>query len=174
MFSCSGSNILIYMTGHGGDGFLKFQDSEELTSTELGDAIEQMYQKRRYNEILLITDTCQAESMGQKLYSPNVVSIASSRVGEDSLSHHGDSSIGVYMIDRYTYHALDFLERVHLNSTKTLQNFFNVCPKRQCVSTVATRTDLFRRDPKTTRLTDFFASIAQVSLLHLTDDPVSV
>ena len=29
-----GSNILIYMTGHGGDGFLKFQDSEEITSIE--------------------------------------------------------------------------------------------------------------------------------------------
>ena len=28
----AGSNILIYMTGHGGDGFLKFQDSEEVTN----------------------------------------------------------------------------------------------------------------------------------------------
>ncbi|CAG2180482.1 unnamed protein product, partial [Oppiella nova] len=52
----SGSNVLIYMTGHGGDGFLKFQDSEEITSVELGDAFEQMWQKRRYNEVLLIVD----------------------------------------------------------------------------------------------------------------------
>lgn len=44
-----GSNILIYLTGHGGDGFLKFQDSEEVTSQELADALEQMWQKRRYN-----------------------------------------------------------------------------------------------------------------------------
>lgn len=42
-----GSNILIYLTGHGGDGFLKFQDSEEVTSQELADALEQMYQKKR-------------------------------------------------------------------------------------------------------------------------------
>lgn len=42
-----GSNILIYLTGHGGDGFLKFQDSEEVTSQELADALEQMWQKRR-------------------------------------------------------------------------------------------------------------------------------
>lgn len=158
------------MTGHGGDGFLKFQDSEELTSIELADAIEQMHQKRRYNEILLITDTCQAESLGQQLYSPNVLSVASSKVGEDSLSHHGDPTIGVYMIDRYTYHALEFLEKIHLNSTKTLQNFFGVCPKRQCMSTVATRTDLFKRNPKETKITDFFASIPQVDLLHLPSD----
>lgn len=42
-----GSNVLIYLTGHGGDGFLKFQDSEEVTSQELADAIEQMWQKKR-------------------------------------------------------------------------------------------------------------------------------
>ena len=35
------------LTGHGGDGFLKFQDAEEISSIELGDAFEQMWQKRR-------------------------------------------------------------------------------------------------------------------------------
>ena len=34
--------------GHGGDGFLKFQDAEEISSAELADAFEQMWQKRRY------------------------------------------------------------------------------------------------------------------------------
>lgn len=43
----SESNILIYLTGHGGDGFLKFQDSEEITNHELADAFEQMWQKHR-------------------------------------------------------------------------------------------------------------------------------
>jgi len=43
-----GSNVLVYLTGHGGDGFLKFQDSEEITSQELADALEQMWEKRRY------------------------------------------------------------------------------------------------------------------------------
>ncbi|KAA0191640.1 hypothetical protein HAZT_HAZT006823 [Hyalella azteca] len=42
-----GSNVLLYMTGHGGDGFLKFQDSEEITNVELADAFEQMWQKKR-------------------------------------------------------------------------------------------------------------------------------
>jgi phosphatidylinositol glycan class K len=42
-----GSNVLVYLTGHGGEGFLKFQDSEEVTSQELADAVEQMWQKRR-------------------------------------------------------------------------------------------------------------------------------
>ena len=46
----AGSNVLIYMTGHGGDGFLKFQDSEEITNIELADAFEQMWSKQRYTQ----------------------------------------------------------------------------------------------------------------------------
>jgi glycosylphosphatidylinositol transamidase (GPIT) subunit GPI8 len=53
------SNVLIYLTGHGGDGFLKFNDYEEVSSHDIADAVEQMHQQRRYNEMLLIVDTCQ-------------------------------------------------------------------------------------------------------------------
>jgi GPI-anchor transamidase subunit K len=41
------SNIFVYMTGHGGDEFLKFQDSEEISAFDLADAFEQMWQKKR-------------------------------------------------------------------------------------------------------------------------------
>lgn len=40
-------NIVYVIPGHGGDGFLKFQDAEEVSSVELADAFEQMWQKRR-------------------------------------------------------------------------------------------------------------------------------
>ena len=36
--------------------------------------------------MFLIVDTCQAYSMTQKLYSPNILGVGSSLVGEDSLS----------------------------------------------------------------------------------------
>lgn len=41
---------------------------------------------RRYNEIFFMVDTCQAASMYDKFYSPNILAVASSLVGEDSLS----------------------------------------------------------------------------------------
>lgn len=41
------SNIFVYMTGHGGNEFLKFQDNEELSAFDIADAFEQMYQKKR-------------------------------------------------------------------------------------------------------------------------------
>ncbi|VVC33521.1 Hypothetical protein CINCED_3A003186 [Cinara cedri] len=159
-----GSNILIYLTGHGGDGFLKFQDSEEVTSQELADALEQMWQKRRYHEIFFMIDTCQASSMYEKFYSPNILAMASSLVGEDSLSHHVDPAIGVYIIDRYTFYALKFLENVKLKSRISMKSFLGVCPKQDCISTVGVRTDLFHRDPAKVPITDFFGSVRPVEL----------
>jgi len=90
--------------------------------------------------------------------------VASSLVGEDSLSHHVDPAIGVYIIDRYTYYALEFLEKVNRDSKATMGQFLEVCPKRLCISTVGKRTDLFPRDPYTVPITDFFGSIRNVEL----------
>lgn len=39
------------------------------------------------------------------------------------LQHHVDPAIGVYIIDRYTYYALEFLEKVEPNSKKTMGEF---------------------------------------------------
>jgi phosphatidylinositol glycan class K len=57
--SSESSKVLIYLTGHGGDQFLKFQDNEELTSEDLGKAIKEMELKHMFGEMLLIADTCQ-------------------------------------------------------------------------------------------------------------------
>ena len=61
---------------------MKFQDSEEITNIELADAFEQMWSKRRYHEIFFMIDTCQAASMYQEFYSPNILAVASSLVGK--------------------------------------------------------------------------------------------
>ncbi|XP_070505115.1 putative GPI-anchor transamidase [Chironomus tepperi] len=159
-----GSNVLIYLTGHGGEGFLKFQDSEEITSQELADAIEQMWQKQRYHELFFMIDTCQAASMYEKFYSPNILAVASSLVGEDSLSHHVDPAIGVYIIDRYTYYALEFLEKVQPNSKATMGEFLTVCPKRVCISTVGIRRDLYPKDPNSVPITNFFGSVRPIEI----------
>ena len=44
----SSSNVFVYMTGHGGNEFLKFQDNEEISAFDVADAFEQMWQKKRY------------------------------------------------------------------------------------------------------------------------------
>ena len=94
------------MTGHGGNEFLKFQDNEEISAHDIADAFEQMYQKKRsvsyfpsntlltrlfllsnrYNEIFFMIDTCQANTMYTKFYSPNILATGSSMLDESSYS----------------------------------------------------------------------------------------
>lgn len=165
LLSSHDSNVLVYLTGHGGDGFLKFQDAEELTHQDLADAVHTAYQGLRYNEMLVMVDTCQAASMYQRLYSPGVLATGSSLVGQDSLSHHVDRSIGVYIIDRYTYYLLEFLNPLKADSKKPIQSFLDACPKHKCLSDVGVRYDLYQRDTRKVPTTDFLASVRNVAFL---------
>ena len=47
--------------------------------------------------------------------------------------HHVDPSIGVYVIDRYTYYALEFLETVNPGSKKTMAQFVS---QKYCTQTL--------------------------------------
>ena len=166
LLSDESSNIFIYMTGHGGDGFLKFQDNEEISAVELADVIEQMWRKKRYHELFFVVDTCQAATLFEKFYSPNILAVGSSKRGEDSLSHHVDPKIGVYVIDRFTYYALEFLEKLKQDSQKTINDFFQCCPKHLCISEVTWRTDLFtKRDYRKTLLTDFIGNVRRTDVV---------
>ncbi|RSH95338.1 hypothetical protein EHS25_000425 [Saitozyma podzolica] len=219
------SNVFIYMTGHGGNEFLKFQDNEEVSAFDIADAIEQMWEKRsvradvgigvcfgtvcvgtvcvgavcvalpalpvlpalpalpalpllpalldvapvsmrgvaspdsyphrptpsvplshfafrtplaalmlyphnadvpsRFNKLLYVVDTCQANTMFSKFYSPNIISTGSSSLGENSYSHHHDLDIGVAVIDSFTHYILEYLETLGKSSKATLKDFFN-------------------------------------------------
>lgn len=169
LLTTKNSNILIYMTGHGGDDFLKFQEQEELTSDDLADALHQMNMAQRYNEILFIVDTCQGATLYRKVYSPNVIAIASSLKGEDSLSHHADKTTGVHVVDRYTFHLLEFLEKISIQDQnnqnkkqKTMKDLFGVCPKSQCISTSNHKVFNFSRNAESIPVIDFFGGTREL------------
>ncbi|XP_024008515.1 GPI-anchor transamidase isoform X3 [Eutrema salsugineum] len=125
LLSDEGSHILLYMTGHGGDEFLKFQDAEELQSHDLADAVKQMKEKRRFKELMIMVDTCQAATLFNQLQSPGVLAIGSSLKGENSYSHHLDSDIGVSVVDRFTYYTLAFFERLNIYDNASLNRYDN-------------------------------------------------
>ncbi|KAI5789742.1 peptidase C13 family-domain-containing protein [Peziza echinospora] len=159
------SNVLVYMTGHGGNEFLKFQDAEEISAFDLADAFEQMWEKKRYHELLFMIDTCQANTMYSKIYSPNIIATGSSKLDESSYSHHGDQDIGVAVIDRYTYYNLEFLEKnVQPNSKHTLQELFDTYDIEKLRSHPGIRTDLFKRNLSDVLITDFFGNVQNVEV----------
>ncbi|KAK3688265.1 gpi-anchor transamidase-like protein [Podospora appendiculata] len=163
------SNILVYMTGHGGNEFLKFQDNEEIGAFDLADAFEQMWEKKRYHEILFMIDTCQANTMYSKLYSPNIIATGSSKLDESSYSHHADNDVGVAVIDRYTYYNLEFLETEvrDTNSKKTVGDLFDSYTYEKIHSNTGVRYDLFRGGAEAARsrlVTDFFGNVQNVEV----------
>ena len=187
------------MSGHGGDGFLKFQDFEEVSSPDLADAFEEMHGKQRYNEILFIVDTCQASTLGEDVRVPNVLAVGSSLRGQNSYGHHTDHEVrdgwwwclvlllllllllllrrslsllharwqvGVAVIDRFTYYALEFFETQGISrgqrSRASLQQLFNYLASSQLHSTPHARTDLFRRRMSAVPVSDFFGAVPRV------------
>ncbi|CAN1233418.1 GPI-anchor transamidase [Linum perenne] len=161
LLSDEGSHILLYMTGHGGDEFLKFQDSEELQSHDLADAVKQMKEKHRFKELLIMVDTCQAATLFNQLHSPGVLAIASSKKGENSYSHHLDSDVGVSVVDRFTFYTLAFFERLNMYDNASLSRLFTSYDPNLLMSNAYYRTDLYQRNLQEVPVTNFFGSVME-------------
>ncbi|KIW80665.1 hypothetical protein Z517_07281 [Fonsecaea pedrosoi CBS 271.37] len=164
-----GSNILIYMTGHGGSEFLKFQDSEEISSWDLADAFSQMREKKRYNEMLFMIDTCQANTLYRQFYAEGIIATGSSEEDESSYSHHADNDVGVAVIDRWTYYVLEFLETQVTGPTsdKTLGDLFDSYDVQKIHSNPGVRWDLFpggEQAGRSRRVVDFFGNVQSVEV----------
>ncbi|KAG2073126.1 hypothetical protein BDR04DRAFT_1095313 [Suillus decipiens] len=163
------SNVFVYMTGHGGNEFLKFQDQEEISAFDIADAFEQMWQKKRYNEILFMIDTCQANTMYSQFYSPNILATGSSQIKENSYSYENDNDIGVSVIDSYTHYVLKFMEGINKTSQTSMQDLFDSYDPVKIYSHPGIRSDLFRRPLDKTLITDFFGGVAQAEVFPLQD-----
>lgn len=49
-------------------------------------SLRRLSQTKRYNRMLFMIDTCQANTMYSKFYSPNILATGSSELGEPSFS----------------------------------------------------------------------------------------
>ncbi|KAK2949117.1 putative GPI-anchor transamidase [Blattamonas nauphoetae] len=104
------SNIFIYLTGHGGENFIKFRDKSSLSGSDLATAIDFMHQKRRFHRILFIVDTCQGESLIQSVKTPGFIGVASSRTNESAWSTEHDPMVYQSLADRFTRDFYHFLK----------------------------------------------------------------
>ncbi|CAI5459171.1 unnamed protein product [Closterium sp. Yama58-4] len=164
LLSDSSSRILIYLTGHGGDKFLKFRDKEELQAQDLADAFHHMHQQHRYHSILLMIDTCQAQTLYSEIYSPGIVSVASSAKGEMSYSYLPDLDLGVTVVDLFTYHTLQFLHQINARSNVSLASLFESYDPRFLMSTPGYCSVNFPAPLHQVPVTDYVASVMPVQI----------
>ncbi|OEH77930.1 putative GPI-anchor transamidase [Cyclospora cayetanensis] len=103
------SGVIVFLSGHGGDPFLKFSDWEVLQQQQLSDAVAIMASLGRFKRMLLIAETCQAATLLAGVQTPGVLRISSSLKGESSYSYGGDFLMGASLIDRWTHSVNNFL-----------------------------------------------------------------
>ena len=97
------SKLLIYVTGHGGDNFFKFQDEEELTSQDIASVMDLLYEHKKFDQALFIADTCQAFTLFDKITTPNVLTLGTSLREQNAYAHHSDKDLGLAVIERWTH-----------------------------------------------------------------------
>jgi phosphatidylinositol glycan class K len=116
--------------------------------------------------MLFMIDTCQANTMYSKFYSPNILATGSSEFNQSSYSHHSDNDVGVAVIDRYTYYNLEYLENnvKNASSKHTMKDLFDSYDRTKIHSDPGVRTDLFRRNLDEVLITDFFGNVQNVEV----------
>ncbi|TXG59672.1 hypothetical protein EZV62_014245 [Acer yangbiense] len=134
---------------------------KELQSHDLADAVKQMKEKRRFKELLIMVDTCQAATLFSQLQSPGVLAIGSSKKGENSYSHHLDSDVGVSVVDRFTYYTLAFFEKLNMYDNASLSCLFTSYNPNLLMSNAYYRTDLYQRYLEEAPVTTFFGSVVE-------------
>lgn len=175
------SNLLLYISGHGGTDFLKFLDQNELTNQMLADLIDEMWAQNRYKNLLIVVDSCKSSTMFSRIKAPNVIAVSSSGAVEDSISAGLDYQTGCHQADRFTLALAQFLATLDRGTQTTLGDVFDVCPYRRCLSTVTPWSNLdvnsseeAIRIARQMRLIDFFGSpkallVKRRTLSHVDD-----
>lgn len=125
--------------------------------------------RHSYHEMLFMIDTCQANTMYSKFYSPNILATGSSEIDQSSYSHHADQDVGVAVIDRYTYYNLEFLETQVRDPTSklTMGDLFNSYDEEKIHSHPGIRYDLFEGGEQAARnrlVMDFFGNVQNVEV----------
>ena len=157
------SQVLVFMNGHGGNGYLKFQDTMVLLTPELTQAVIEMRAKRRFKSLLLIVDTCQAFSLFDHLDLPDVHMIGSSLTGEmaKSIGHH--SEVGLSTGDRFTFYTYQFLRDKTPSAVThySLANWLDTLDYKSLQSHVTYKSQV---DPTRLKMADFF--VTQISVFE--------
>lgn len=103
------SNVLLFIVDHGEPGSVIFEkDARDgaLSAQRLTGIVETMHARKRYRQMLIVTEVCYGESMASDIQSPGVVCLAGAARNERSFGANYDSEIGAWLADDFTFQML--------------------------------------------------------------------
>lgn len=125
--------------------------------------MEELHRRKRYKNVLLVADTCQAFTLGDDITVPNVMVIGSSLRGESSYAHHSDQKLGLSVIERYTHAFMQFVKKKggiqkQAGNLTIKEAMVDPYPYMSQRAHIGFRHDLVEGDVDAIRLSDFFAN----------------
>jgi phosphatidylinositol glycan class K len=102
----------IYLTGHGGDRYMKIQYLEILFSRHFSDFFEELFVSKKVDRALVMSDTCSAGTLFYTTTATaNALLIGSSSWDEHALSEGFDKYIGQPLKDKMSSAFVKILEK---------------------------------------------------------------
>ncbi|MCR4602531.1 MAG: ABC transporter substrate-binding protein [Prevotella sp.] len=107
----SGSNLLLYWSGHGRQGYFSWMDNKRALSDEqLRETLQQMETSNGYRKLLLCTEPCYSASMAKMTEGiTGALAIASSSELESSFADNYSVALKIWMSDRFTNNLITCL-----------------------------------------------------------------
>ena len=106
-------NIFIFLTGHGGDKYMKIQYLEILFSRHFSDFFKDLFIRHKVDSALVMSDTCSAGTLFYTVDDDvNALLIGSSSWDDYALSMGYDKYIGQPLKDKFSYNFIKYLEEI--------------------------------------------------------------
>ena len=95
------SRIVVIITSHGGENFIKVRNFLVVLTDELNRTLNEMYIKGKYKEIIFVLDTCEGYTLYNHVNIPNIYFISSSTLGQKSQSYSYDENLMGPTVDKF-------------------------------------------------------------------------
>ena len=120
------SKILVIITSHGGEGFIKVRNTMVILSDELHRTLNEMYIKEKYKEMIFVLDTCEGFSLFDNVKVPNVYFVSSSSYNQKAHSYSFDHVILGPTVDKFHYLLYNKINYIRNNKiyNETINNVF--------------------------------------------------
>ena len=121
------SRIVVIITSHGGENFIKVRNFLVVLTDELNRTLNEMYIKGKYKEIIIVLDTCEGYTLYNHVNIPNIYFVSSSALGQKSQSYSYDENLMGPTVDKFHFLMYNMLTDIHKNKlyNTTVDQLFN-------------------------------------------------
>ena len=143
------SKIIVIITSHGGENFIKIRGTMVILSEELNRTLNEMYIKQKYKELVFILDTCEGYSLYDYVNVPNIYFVASALLNQKASSYSYDSEIMGPTVDKFHYLLFNALKDVRSQnnfSVSITDLLLEIKNKKDFLSTDVTISDKIGRN----------------------------